>query len=410
MPLMEAQNILLARQPIYDKQLNVHAYELLFRPPNQSNWEWDGDIATSQLVVNAFTEIGIEKVVNHKTAFINFTQKWLESPPPFDARYVTIEVLEDVDPNEEIIAGVKALADRGFTIALDDFVYHEKWKPLLEIAHIIKIDVLNLRRNELETTLEQLKPYNVKLLAEKIEDHEMFELCKQLGFEFFQGYFLSKPQNIHGEVMPSNKVVIMSLLAELQNPNATVDGLEKIISNDISLSTKILRICNSAEMAVVKKIDTIRRAVVLIGLQALKQWSSIIALSRLSDKPSELVCLTLQRAKMMEYLANASNIENKAIFFTVGMFSLVDAFFDRPIKSLLKNLPFDDTVNGALLNYEGDVGKVLFCVQAQEKGNWLDIDWPYLNSIDIDEEAFEKAYLDAIIWSTEVMQSLIDNH
>ena len=113
---------------------------------------------------------------------------------------------------------------------------------------------------------------------------------------------------------------------------------------------------------------------------------------------------------MMEFLGNASNIENKTIFFTVGMFSLVDAFFDRPIASLLKNLPFDDTVNSALLEHKGDAGKVLHCVLAQEIGSWLDIDWPYLNSIGIDEEAFEKAYLDAIIWSTEVMQSLIDNH
>lgn len=405
---MEALNILLARQPIYNRDLEVHAYELLFRAPNQPDWEWDGDVATSQLVVNAFAEIGIDKVTDNKSAFINFTQKWLISPPPFDARYVTIEVLEDVEPNEEIISGIKTMSQKGFTIALDDFEYDDKWIPILEIADIVKIDVLTLKDAELESTIEKLKPYNVKLLAEKVEDHDAFDKCKALGFELFQGFFLSKPQNVHGDVLPSNKVVVMRLLSELQNPNVTTESLEQIISNDISLTTKMLRICNSAQFAVVKKIDSIKRAVVLIGLQALKQWSSIIALSRMADKPSELINQALLRAKMMEKLAEVSNADNKEMHFTVGMFSLIDSFFDQPKETVLKNLPFDDSINSALLSYEGNMGILLKTIVALEQADWNSIDWPFLQSLDINEEQFEKAYIDALVWSTEIMKSLLD--
>ncbi|MGB1060849.1 MAG: hypothetical protein ACPGZU_12005 [Ketobacter sp.] len=124
---MESHHILLARQPIFDRDLNLFAYELLFRPPHPSEWVWDGDLATSQLVINAFTEIGIDKVCDNKTAFINFTQKWLLSPPPFDARHVTVEILEDVEPDQDVIDGVRALLKAGFSIALDDFEFDEKW-------------------------------------------------------------------------------------------------------------------------------------------------------------------------------------------------------------------------------------------------------------------------------------------
>jgi len=127
-----------------------------------------------------------------------------------------VEILEDVEPDEEVIAGVAALAKAGFTIALDDFEFDEKWHPLLEMADIVKVDVLVQQGEALRALVAQLAPYKVKLLAEKVENYEMLEYCKELGFELFQGFFLAKPQNVHGDTMPSNKIVVMRLLAELQ--------------------------------------------------------------------------------------------------------------------------------------------------------------------------------------------------
>ncbi|RLU03504.1 MAG: HDOD domain-containing protein [Ketobacter sp.] len=405
---MDSNPILLARQPIYDRDLNLFAYELLFRPPHPSDWVWDGDEATSQLVINAFTEIGIDKVCDNRTAFINFTRKWLVSPPPFDARHVTVEVLEDVEPDAEVVNGVMALKEAGFTIALDDFEFDAKWEPLLKMAHIIKIDVLAHQNEALEELVAQLAPYKVKLLAEKVEDYEMQERCKDLGFEYFQGFFLSRPQNVHGAPMPTNKIVVMRLLAELQNPEASVTKLEDIITSDIALSTKILRICNTAKYATMNKIDSIRRAVVLLGMNTLKQWSSLIALSRMSDKPSELICLTLSRARMMELLAKAVGKDNPDTFFTVGMFSFIDAYFDRSKEELLQSLPFDDALNDALLHFEGETGKLLRNVIAHERGNWQEIDWQELDALGIQEDLFEEIYLESLLWAADVMKSLLE--
>lgn len=405
---MESSNVLLARQPIYDVKLNVAAYELLFRPPQQAGWQWDGDVATSQLVVNAFAEIGIDKAADNKRAFINFTRKWLLSPPPFDASKITIEILESVEPDAEVVACVRQLSQQGFVIALDDFEFDEKWHELLQIADIVKIDVLVYQGNELEKLVQQLAPYDVQLLAEKVENYSVFDHCKTLGFHFFQGYFLCKPQNIKGDTIPSNKMVVMRLLAELQDPEVDMGKLEHLISHDISLSTKLLRICNSASYATRVKIESIRKAMVLIGLQALKQWASIIALSRMSDKPSELLTLTLTRAKMMELLAQHSTAPDREIFFTVGMFSFIDAFFDQTKETILASLPFNDSVNDALLHYAGPAGRILQSVEAHEQGHWDAIHWTELAGYGIEQSTFEQAYLDALVWAADIMQSLLE--
>lgn len=405
---MESSNILLARQPIYDCQLNVAAYELLFRPPQGVAWEWDGDVATSQLVLNAFAEIGFDRATDNKRAFINFTRRWLLEPPPFDPTQVTIEILETVEPDAEVVAAVRALAKKGFVIALDDFVFAEKWHPLLQLASIVKVDVLEHHGAALEQMVQQLSPYNVTLLAEKVETYGVFEHCKVLGFKLFQGYFLCRPQNIKGDALPSNKMVVMRFLAELQNPDVDMGSLEQLISHDISLSTRLLRICNSARYGARTKIDSIRRAMVLIGLQALKQWAGIIALSRMADKPSELITLTLTRARMMELLGEQYNLPERETYFTVGMFSLIDAFFDQTKQTILGGLPFSDAVNAALLHYDGPAGKILHAVEAHEQGHWSDIDWNALHAIGIEQPGFEQAYLDALVWAADIMQSLLE--
>ena len=403
---MQSANVLLARQPIYDKALNVMGYELLFRPPQGNAWEWDGDVATSQLVVNAFTEIGIEQTTDNKQAFINFTQRWILLPPPFNPAQITIEILESVEPDPEVVNMVRILAQRGFTIALDDFTFHPKWHPLLQLADVVKIDVLQHEGESLLQQLDYLKPYKVKLLAEKVETYEVLDSCKKLGFEYFQGYFLCRPQNIEGDTLPPNKLVVLQLLAQLQDPDVDINSLEKLITKDLALSTKLLRICNSAAYGSRGKIDSIRKATLMIGLNALRQWSSIIALSHMSDKPSELLVIILTRAHMMEQLAQHAKRIDTDLFFTVGLFSLIDACFDQPKAKVLSGLPFRSEINDALLYYQGTAGKILQTVEANERGDWENIDWGMLENLGIDGENFKQAYLNALQYSSAIMQSL----
>ena len=230
---MSADKILLARQPIYDTSMRITAYELLFRPADQTTMGiWDGDKATSQVILNAFTEVGIETVTGSLPAFINFTRKWLLNPPLFDPEQVVIEVLEDVEIDDEVTQAIVDLAAQGYKIALDDFIFDEKYIPILRVASIVKLDVLAHDRETIADWVSRLRFFKVQLIAEKVETSEMMEYCRGLGFELFQGYFLCRPQIIKGGTLAASKVVVMQLLAELQNPQTEFNHIEKLISQD----------------------------------------------------------------------------------------------------------------------------------------------------------------------------------
>lgn len=404
---MSENHALFARQPIYSESLNVEGYELLFRPSNKDDG-FDPDQATSDVVLNAYSEVGLAKATESSCAYINFPRNWLLSPPPFEPQAIVIEILETVEPDADVLDAVKKLKQQGYTIALDDFEFDQSKIELIKLADIIKIDVLAIKGSKLEALIDKLRPFEKTLLAEKVEDYQTFQQCQSLGCSLFQGYFLCRPQIVEGTVLPANKLVVMRLLADLQNPDVTIQELEKSISNDPALSVKLLKIINSAQYALSKKVDSLQKAIVLLGLEKLKSWSSIIALSKLADKPSELLSLTLTRAKMLEILANEVNIPNPDMFFTIGLFSSVDAFFDQEKASILETLPLEKEVSDALLEFGGVAGTFLKASIAHEQGRWETIDWPALTAHGVNEEILEKAYTEGLRWAMEVMTSLLN--
>lgn len=368
------QDIYIGRQPIFDRDLNVFAYELLFRSGTRNHaGDFDGDQATSQVIVNAFIEIGLEQIVGPHLAFINLTRNFVtaDAPLPFPKDRVVLEVLESIHPDADVIAGVRNLAAQGYSVALDDFVFNEDLQPLIEQARIVKIDLMTLSREQLNAHVRLLRSYDVKLLAEKIETREEFEHCKQLGFDYFQGYFLSKPNIVQGTQLPPNRIAVLQVLAKLQDPRADAEDIEALISQDVALSYKLLRYINSAFFAFPKKIESLRQAVVYLGMQAIRTWVSLLVVAGLGNKPAELVTQAMQRAKMCELLAKAARRPHADAYFTVGLFSLLEALMDAPLEKILALLPFTDDIRLALLKQEGPYGEALSCAIAYEKGDFL---------------------------------------
>lgn len=368
------QDIYIGRQPIFDRDLNVFAYELLFRSGTQNHaGEFDGDQATSQVIVNAFIEIGLEQIVGPHLAFINLTRNFVttQAPLPFPKDRVVLEVLESIHPDADVIAGVRNLAAQGYSVALDDFVFNEDLQPMIEQARIVKIDLMTLSRDQLSEHVRLLRGYDVKLLAEKIETQEEFEHCKQLGFDYFQGYFLSRPNIVQGTQLPPNRLAVLQVLAKLQDPRADAEDIEALISQDVALSYKLLRYINSAFFAFPKKIESLRQAVVYLGMQAIRTWVSLLVVAGLGNKPAELVTQAMQRAKMCELLAKTAKRPHADAYFTVGLFSLLEALMDAPLEKILALLPFTDDIRQALLKQEGPYGEALSCAIAYEKGDFL---------------------------------------
>lgn len=406
---MPKENVLLARQPIYDRNLDIYAYELLFRSDsNEKISDIGADNATSLVIFNTFSEIGIHNVVGEHRAFINFTRNLLINPPPFNNHQIVIEVLEDVEPDSEVINSLKNFKQQGFTIALDDFEYKEHLQSFVDLADIIKIDVMALTDEQIAEHVVQLKKPGIALLAEKIETQEMYNYCKKLGFDYFQGYFLSRPKVMTGQKIPANKLVVMKLIADLQCPNSNPQKLHDTISKDPGLSFKLLRMVNSASYRRLNKIDSLYRAILLMGENDIKHWASMLALSNLDDKPHALSALTMARAKMCEFIGTHINEKQKDLFFTVGMLSMLDAYFDAPIEELLASMDFTDEINSALINHDGQLGFVLKTAIAYEQGQWGNIDWQGLNNHQLSIEDIKQAYLDSLQWCQEREESAAD--
>jgi len=366
----------IARQPIFDEDQNVMGYELLYRSDPDNPLSMDGTKATTDVIINSYIEIGLDKLVGNQLAFINITRDFIldhdKLPPP--SKQLVLEVLENVEADDEIVAGITALIDKGYNIALDNFDLSRPSRRLIQIAHYVKIDVLNHRPDELAKMITILRQFPVKLMAEKVETAELFEMCRQLGFDYYQGFSLCQPRVVRANRLPANKLQVVQLLAKLHNEDVEVNELSKLIQQDVVLSYKLLRYINSASLALRRKIDSINHAVVLLGQNNIRQWASMIALSNIDVTPDEIIHTALLRAKMCELLLESDDKETAGSAFTVGLFSMLDALIGASIDRLLPMLQLHDDLNDALLHQKGPYGNALKCVLAYEKGDWQAVD------------------------------------
>ncbi|OMH33571.1 hypothetical protein BGP75_11110 [Motiliproteus sp. MSK22-1] len=402
-PLQETE-VLMARQPIFDRQLSVVAYELLYRSGSSGGAAFlDGDEATSDVILNAYTGAGADVLARNLPVFVNFTHRILVEHriPKLLRSRVVIEVLEDTEIDTPLIVALSRLKTEGFRLALDDFVFQDKYLPLLDIVDIIKLDVLQLSSEELVENIKLLQPYSVSLLAEKVESQDKLFECMDLGCKLFQGYFLQKPTLVAGKKVGSDVAAVLQLIAELNNPEITPAEVETLIVRDSTLTYKILRILNSAEFTLVKKIVSIREAVCLLGQDQLLKWASLIALCSNSEKPPELTLQLLARGRMCELLAESIEVTNANSYFLVGLLSGIHAVLDIEKEQLLELLSLGQEVKQAISSMEGEMGLTLKSVLAYEQG-----EWDALSEIQSNVDAFPRAYQESISWAQDALKSL----
>lgn len=364
-------DIYVGRQPIFDTSMKVYAYELLFRGGSEQNHAviLGGDSASAQVMMNVFGDLGLKEVVGDHRAFINFTEGLLlrENRPFFPKKQAVIEVLENVKVTPKLIAALRSLREDGYLIALDDYVFNPELNALLEFADIIKVDILEVGPKRMIEHVGKLKAQGKRLLAEKVETREQFEFCRKLGFDYFQGYFFAKPKIIKGQRLPTNKLTVLELLASVYDPDIDMHVLSDIISKDVSLSQKLLKFASTIGDAPMP-IKSIHDAVMRFGLDRLKSWSSMLVLSGVDDKPVELFMTSLIRAKFCELVGAKVGDVSKDSYFTIGLFSTLDAVMDTALEELLAQMKFDTTLTAALVKGEGNLGLVLTAAKALEKG------------------------------------------
>lgn len=396
-------NSYLSRQPIFDHNHEVFAYEILYREHGFEAGDAviDENQATSRVLLNAFVDIGLEKIVGNKKAFINISEDYIlgKIPLPFSNDKLVLEIYADDEMSPDIIDGIVKLSDRGYKIAIDDFIYSHATESLLSHVDYVKIDLTVHSRDTIIEMLKKLELFKISVIAEKVETQTDVEFCHDNGFDFFQGFFLCEPGIIESQSLQPNRVATMKLLGLLQQSDVNVSELESIITQDVSLSFKILKSINSAFYGLPKRVESIHQALVYMGLKTIKQLATLLAISNLDDKPDELLNIALMRARMCELIASELGFQDKDSASTVGLLSSLDALMDRNMADLLAELPFTEEINNALLNQQGKLGRVLNCVIAYERG-----DWSKTTEMDIKPERLQNIYLQSIDWSIHFFQ------
>ncbi len=399
---------IVARQPIFDRKKKTVAFELLYRsiPHNKNEFpkSQDGTLATLQVIQNSMLSMGVEKITGGKKGYINFTKKTIleKIPLALNPDYFVVEILEDIDAEPEIIKSIQILKERGFVIALDDFICRETNKDLINFANIIKVDVLNTPPEEIIPLTESLKKNNKILLAEKVENEEVFNKCLELGYSLFQGYFFAKPELIQSREIPVNKLSILNLLALIAEEDIEVKKMTSVIEREPSLSYKLLKIVNSAAFCLIKEIGSIKQAIMILGEKEIKRWITIIALANISDdKPQELVITSCIRARFCEKVAALVDPSLKECAFLTGLFSLFDVMLGRPLNEIITHIPLSQTVKEALIEEKGLLSDILHLVKAYEQMDVIGVA-KLSDTVGLDRQDLFEVYTAASDWANTV--------
>lgn len=396
-------NVYLGRQPIFKENLSVIGYELLFRTglDTQDSIE-DAEQATRDVLYNTFTQLGVNHVVGDHFAFINMPRQLMIDLPAIPSDQVVFELNKNIEPDKAIIDACKRIRDQGYQIALDDFCFQPKMIPLLEIAHYVKIDIQQYNAEELQDVVTKLRKYSVLLVAEKIETLAEFEHCKKMKFDFYQGFFLSKPQVITGKKSAADKLAVARLLAELRNPKNRIPEIEKIVSSDPKLSYKLMQVTNSAAFTKSYRIESLHQAILYLGTEKLREWATLLAITSVPSRSPELMLNAMIRAKMCERFAmDLGKTAEADRYFMVGLFSMLDLLLDQDLASLLEQVNLDSDTKKALLSKEGPMGDVL-----QDVLNYELAEWDLLKVEKIEAGTYRIAYLESINWAMDTVNAI----
>jgi EAL and modified HD-GYP domain-containing signal transduction protein len=400
---MNSRTLLFARQPILDRALHVAGYELLFRDAAPGSAEAPSpEGQTADVVTRALLDIGLDALVGAHKAWINISRDFLvqrafSALPP--DRFV-LEVLETVCGEPEVIAALREARAAGFEIALDDFVLAPHTVDLVAECDAIKLDCLGCSPDDMPRIAAQFAASGRRLLAEKIETRELHEAAHAAGFELFQGYFFTRPAVVRGARIAGDRLNTLRMVTELNDPNASIERVVELVQSDVALAYRMLRFVNSAAIGRPVQITRLRDAVTMLGLDRVRACATLLLLGSMSDKPRELAATALVRARYCQLLADSQGKDPQE-HFVVGLFSVLDAFLDEPMSSVIQRLPLSSELSAALVEHSGELGNVLERALACERA-----DWQGATVEDLDEGERAASYVAALEWANQALVSL----
>jgi len=400
-------DIFIARQPIFTPKEKVYGYEILYRESSENKFnDTEPDKATTNVLLNTFESFGPQIITNEKLAFINFTESLLKEniADLFPKEYLVVELKLSTLQKEDNFTHLDNLKKNKYKISVDNFHLDFNENLITKYADIIKIDFYKFEKEDIAKIANTFKNKNVKLLAEKLETQEDFKLAKNLGFDLFQGYFFKKPEILLTQNLAPLKISYLQLLIKLNEDELDLVELSNIISRDLGLTYRLLKMVNTLSFSLRREVDSVKDALILLGDIKTRKWISVIVLTELSnDRPEELVRTSLVRAKFAELLSSKAKMENKSdVLFLSGLFSMIDVILNKPLEDILKELNISKEVKDSLLDEDDKLYKFLNLIISYEKGNWEEVS-EIGKAFNLNTEDISDCYMNSLAWYLKIL-------
>ena len=396
-------SVFVARQAIFNRRQKVVAYELLFRdsPKNFFPDIAEGQ-ATARLIMENQLNLGTRHITSGKKALINIGPESLELDlcAFLPCQDVVIELLESIEPTDTNYELCRELFHSNFNLALDDFVYKPQWDRFLKLVKLIKFDITITPLDDIHPIIKKLKDHKqIKLLAEKIETQEEYEVAAGMGFDYFQGYFFAKPTMMKHNDIDYNYGLVVAIYAEIMGPNPDLTKIAALFELDAALAYKLLRLINSGVFPIQSKIASLKQALVYLGQERLKKFVSLIVTAHTAGKkPAELMQVCVVRARFCELIAKKVAKHQSGEAFLTGLFSLLDAILDQPMSLLVEKLPFQDDIKAALLEEKNTLYYIFKVVKAYETGSWWALEQAVI-FLNIQSDILPELYQKSVDWA-----------
>jgi c-di-GMP-related signal transduction protein len=396
----------IARQAILDVDRRVFGYELLYRAQaNDRSCTTEGDLASSRVLTDAVLAIGLDTLTSGALAFVNFTRELLleDAAALLPAKSVVIELREDITVDADVINACRGLHEKGYTLALDDFVEGSGAETLLPYVGFVKLDVLDTPPIVWQPLAHRLASTGVRVVAERVETADTVTQAVEAGCTLFQGHYFRRPATLSAKALPARRLAYLNLFSAVNRPNLTIGELEDLVKRDLSLTVRVLRSINSAAFGLRQEITSVRHAMLLLGVQQVRQWASVWAMAGLnSGGTSEMVSVALLRARSCELVGTAySGADAGAELFLLGMCSMLDAIVDQPMDKAITGLQFTPGVRDALLGGSNEMRSILDAVIAHEQGDW-DESAQIMTRLGLSASLLPAAYADALRWARDL--------
>lgn len=393
--------LFVTRLPVYAQDLEVSAY-VLQTDYSEAQEGRTQDVEQASLLVSALVRPSLLDVAGDKPVYIRLSKDML-SGDYLDLlpkeRFAIVVPCEGLDA--AAVDTMTAFSQKGLRFALSDFALTPETRRVL---FSVKTLFVPAERDEAEVRKlrAEAKRFGIAVIATGIAEHETLKRVRALKVDGYMGDFLTKPDLFKPVTESSNRLIVYRLLDALQDPNVGIDVLENLLAKDNRLSYKLLKILNSPQYASLgRHVSSLRDLIMVMGLDPLKSWVTLIALSNIEDKPYELMVATMLRAKMGEQMAKALGVQTPEMAFMVGLLSTLDALLDREMVDVLDELPLNAGIKDALLQHAGPLGTILRDVINYEKGNWAALAGSLLA-----REDYRRIYTESVIWASKLCSAL----